>query len=279
MSDLPELDPEAVKLLQAERDDTSIPSGVEARVLQHLEAVLGPSSSWPSHPLPVAQDPSSLLSEPPTNPVVAPPSSPWLRWASKPFLSAFFGFLLGAGTHAALGPSAKLSAVAQTERPPSLSSSLAVPLPASGPPASSVIELPASSSVPAPLASVVLPLSSATVSAVASAVASPMAEIPGRTSLAAEQTLLDIARAALVRGQPDAALETLQRHSTRFPAGVLREERESLRIQALAASGRQKEAQEKMSAFKKQFPDSLQKDALEQVAIPSASSSVGAAPR
>lgn len=49
-----------------------------------------------------------------------------------------------------------------------------------------------------------------------------------------ERTLIELARAALARGNDDAAMDALARHARRFPRGALAEEREGLRIIALA---------------------------------------------
>lgn len=76
-------------------------------------------------------------------------------------------------------------------------------------------------------------------------------------ALLQERQALETARSALARGRPDDALEALRDHQQRFAAGQLREEREALRVLALAASGRRVEASEAAHAFALQFPSSL----------------------
>ncbi len=80
---------------------------------------------------------------------------------------------------------------------------------------------------------------------------------PGADSVAAEREILEIARTALLRRDPVDALEALDRHARSFPAGALIEERESLRIQALAVAGRRDEALQALGRLETEFPGSL----------------------
>lgn len=84
-----------------------------------------------------------------------------------------------------------------------------------------------------------------------------------RSDLDAERTLLETARTALVRGDGEHALAALDRHRARFPAGQLREERESLNVYALVAANRKAEARAKAAEFRRSFPRSLQGPALD----------------
>jgi TolA-binding protein len=81
--------------------------------------------------------------------------------------------------------------------------------------------------------------------------------------LAAEQVVLDAARTALERGDAAHALEEVQRHERRFPAGQLREEREGVRIAVLVAMGQKDAARAQLARFHRQFPSSLQGRALD----------------
>jgi hypothetical protein len=85
--------------------------------------------------------------------------------------------------------------------------------------------------------------------------AAPAPEDDGR--LAAERNLLEIARAALVRGQADGALGALARHEATFPRGELTEEREGLFVQALVAARRYDEARVRAARFARRYPRSL----------------------
>jgi hypothetical protein len=73
----------------------------------------------------------------------------------------------------------------------------------------------------------------------------PVAASPSSalSSLGAETTLLQDARAALDRGDAAGALALLDEHEREFPLGVLTEERLATRVFALCSLGRQAEAQ------------------------------------
>ena len=75
--------------------------------------------------------------------------------------------------------------------------------------------------------------------------------------LGEEQRLLDAARDAIVRGEPEAALTPTATHAARFPHGVLAEERDALRIRALAHLGRKTDAQDLLATMRAQYPKSF----------------------
>jgi len=77
------------------------------------------------------------------------------------------------------------------------------------------------------------------------------------SSLAIERRLLDEARQALARGEPQAGLAPLDRHAKRFPKGVLTEEREALAVRLLAALGQNDAATARAENFHRRFPNSL----------------------
>jgi hypothetical protein len=87
--------------------------------------------------------------------------------------------------------------------------------------------------------------------------ASVPAKLPERPTAAmpSEAELLEQARAAL-KGDPARALQRANEHATRFPRGVLVQEREVLAIQALRQLGRSAEAERRAAAFVKAFPGS-----------------------
>jgi pentatricopeptide repeat protein len=76
-------------------------------------------------------------------------------------------------------------------------------------------------------------------------------------SLREEQRLLDLARDAIVRGEPEAALPPTSTHAARFPQGVLSEERDALRIRALARLGRGDEARALLARMRVDHPHSF----------------------
>jgi hypothetical protein len=74
--------------------------------------------------------------------------------------------------------------------------------------------------------------------------------------LGVESRMLTEARAQLRGGDPHAAMATLERLQTRFPKGVLLQEREVLAIQVLSALGDNAAASRKARAFLDAYPNS-----------------------
>jgi hypothetical protein len=74
-------------------------------------------------------------------------------------------------------------------------------------------------------------------------------------TLADERALLEKARTALAGGDGDAALAAVNRHAKRFPSGLLAEERDALRVRAMAARGDDVQAQ--LDDFQSRYPLSL----------------------
>ena len=81
-------------------------------------------------------------------------------------------------------------------------------------------------------------------------------------SMAEQLALLERARAALGRGDSDAALRILGEHARDYPTSALSEEREALAIKALARAGRLAEASARLASFEARFPGSLMLSAL-----------------
>ena len=82
-------------------------------------------------------------------------------------------------------------------------------------------------------------------------------------SLASERVLIDTARSALMRQRNEQALDALKRHVREFPQGRLSEERDSLRVQALANLGEVEEARVRAAQFEKTYPASLLRSMVE----------------
>ncbi len=99
--------------------------------------------------------------------------------------------------------------------------------------------------------------------------AGPPTQAPRRdTDLAAERALLELARAALGRGDVAGALVTIEQHARDFAHGRLEEEREVLAVQALVQAGRLEEAKQRQAAFRGRFPDSLMLPVVEGLLPP-----------
>ncbi len=75
--------------------------------------------------------------------------------------------------------------------------------------------------------------------------------------LRSQRTLLERARSAVARHDAEAALEALEAHAQIAPQSPMREEREALRVQALAKAGRLGEARQAAIRFEAEFPESL----------------------
>ncbi len=78
-----------------------------------------------------------------------------------------------------------------------------------------------------------------------------------RGGLTEERALLEQARQQLAAGDASSALGTLERHSRRFPHGVLSEEREALAVQALVNAGRYEEARRRGAELRRRVPNSV----------------------
>ncbi len=85
----------------------------------------------------------------------------------------------------------------------------------------------------------------------------PAASGDRKSDLARERALIDAARSGIAHGNPAAALDAVQRHAAAFPRGQLSEERDALRILALASLGRRDEAARHERSFRARFPESL----------------------
>lgn len=89
-----------------------------------------------------------------------------------------------------------------------------------------------------------------------SAVPSP-ARAERDAELQAERQLIEAARTALLRKEPEHALGSIATHKKRFPNGRLAEERDSVEIQVLKALHRDDDAAAASKRFKKRYPDSF----------------------
>lgn len=240
------LDPDLRALLDAERAPPDLPREAATRVLERVEASAG---------LRVAPGAPGAAGG-------ARDVTHGLLSRRLPFGMVMFvlGGLVGAGLHAVLGAPTRPERVA-----PHASTSLSPPVTVpSGPAPITPSAPPPDAAVPEP-APVVHPTPApATVSV------SPMGRDARDSNgasrdvdLAAERSLLEIARSALARGQAEGALDAVQRHARRFPRGQLTEEREGVWIQALVAAGRSAEARVRAAEFRRRFPQSILRPVVE----------------
>jgi hypothetical protein len=186
-----------------------------------------------------------------------------LQWLLlKPVAAALvFSAGLGLGSVVTLGVQAGMAAREQARPQASTVTTRRPPAPAeAGQPtaASAGTAAAPDPTVAAPSAKpLVAPAPTSTHNRPASARSRPAVNSLASTELAAEQRLVDQARSALARALPADALQALDAHRQRYPAGQLAEERASLYVVALARAGRIAEARQAAEAFRARYPTSL----------------------
>jgi hypothetical protein len=90
---------------------------------------------------------------------------------------------------------------------------------------------------------------------------------PAAAAGRAELHLLGQARAAVARGDFASSLSAIAEHARRFPNGALVEEREALRVKALAGLGRASEARRAAASFRARFPRSVLLPTVSQMPV------------
>jgi hypothetical protein len=159
-------------------------------------------------------------------------------------------FAIGVATGLVAAPSSKPSNPAHDGRTGAQLTTASKAEPLAAPSPSTPMELP-------PVSVGSLPAASATGVVRAAKSEGPEAPAPSARGLGAERSLLDVARAALARGEAAEALAAVDRHGREYPDGVLVEEREALAIKALVALGRRDEARARARRFEQRFPNGL----------------------
>lgn len=226
------LAPDLADLLAAEKRSVELGDAQRANLLSRIASTVGglpPVDGGEGNPPGAPPAPSGLVRALTAHPV---------RLALATFLA---GGLLGAAIDRA-------ATRATTSAPPPPASVA----PASSPPSVATVERPTMSVTH-------LPDAPAPASAPPPRAPPPVAidPITKDTALAAERTLIDTAKTALGRRDDAAALETLDRHARSYPRGVLSEEREALKVQALVGAKRVAEARVCAEHFKKTYPGSM----------------------
>jgi hypothetical protein len=216
------VDERAIEALRRDRESAA-PSDAQARVASRLAAFLS---------LPEATRTSTAS----TSAVGGGPLT------ARVAMAFVLGGGVGALLHAELmrNPAPRIVYV---ERPAPSGSSIAPPLPALQPPATS-------GGMSAPFSA-------------AQGIESKTTLHPAIPQLDAERALLDAARAALVSGDTDIALGALDRHARTYAHPILAEERDALLVQALVRAGRYNEARTRAEAFRDHTPNSLFRPAVD----------------
>jgi hypothetical protein len=98
----------------------------------------------------------------------------------------------------------------------------------------------------------------------------PEPEVSQPEPLAAPSQADLLARAwqALARHDPQTTLSLLDDDQRRHPHGALAEERDAMRVQALAAVGKRDEARARADAFFARYPQSVHRAAVEKAVAP-----------
>jgi hypothetical protein len=226
------LDGDLVRLLDAERERPGPATATSGRLLDRLDASIGALAGED----PSGGDPGSRGG------LGADGAARWMRTLAVGATSMAVGVAGGVALdRSVLSPSSAPRVVYVDRIVPPASVTIA--------PAATAVETAATAtatpSVPSSSTGVVAP-------------AGTGARAPSRDlDLAAERTLLETARTALGRSDPAAALASLERHAQRHPSGQLREERDALAVQTLAALGRTEEARSRADRFRRAYPGSL----------------------
>jgi hypothetical protein len=224
---MPPPDPELSAMLQSLREIEPAPAEVRARARVRLMSAAmgaGPQGGTAS---------------------VRPGRALLTGKAGVAVVAFLLGGVAGAGLYAMMRP-APAPRVVYVERPAPASEARSA-----GPP------------LPAPIAEPPQMATAPGASAATTASVGPSRAVSRVSQLSAERTLLDEARAALSTGDPSRALDRLDRHRRMFGAPILGEERDALRVEALAKEGRGDEARTAADAFRKRWPDSLFSSAVD----------------
>ncbi|MHB8419924.1 MAG: tetratricopeptide repeat protein [Myxococcales bacterium] len=235
--------PELRKLVDRERGRPDPSEAARGLVRAKLKASL-PQLAWQAAPRPGPREaPSPLRGHGPA----------LLKPLTRYLLVSAVSYGAGVGSGMALDalrrpPAAPTASVAPVPAP--------APVPVAAPPAPAAIPPPVT---PAPVPHRIRPASRPPAAPSRPSPRPPPTKAADQADadLEAEDALVERARAALSRRQPDDALAALAEHRRRFPNGRLVEERSALEVEALASSGRRDDARSKAQEFQNRYPDSL----------------------
>jgi len=254
-------------LLDHDVDEPVAPAD-EQRIRAGLAALLAPA---PPGPLldgdgPTPEAPSPPLPGPGPSAIGASSAlSKWITIGAVAIGAGTTGFVAGRATSPDAPPAER--------RPPT--STTASSTPTSDRTASAAPSTPPSASAPAPASTLALSpeisgrAAGVPASSVGSAIASASASAAGSNGVDAfdrEQSLLERARAALVRHDGQAAARALDDCESQFPSSRHAEERDYLRIQVLRELGNDEQVRVHARAFLEKHPKSLLRGRVEPLA-------------
>ncbi|APR80379.1 Hypothetical protein A7982_05726 [Minicystis rosea] len=243
MSNIEPLPPALRALFDDERSAYPDRTEARARVLRRIETAVAFSALDPP---PSAGAPNGGSSG--ASPAAAKAASASAGKTAAWIALAFAGGLAAGELHGRSAPAPAPTPPAPSTSPPAIALEAKAPSPE-----------PALASAEPTTKPSAAPVPSASSPSKAASSADPVSD------LAAEQTLIDTARAALSRGRGGDALRAADEHAKRFPRGRLSQERELLGIQALLLSGRRSDAEARGERFKAAFPRSLYASAIDEL--------------
>jgi hypothetical protein len=238
------LPPEIAALLSDERN--ALPPSAEARsrVRGRLQATLGAAVIGAAATAGSVATPAAAATLATTGKLTAVAGKPLaLALAVKITIA-----VCGAGAVGATAYLARRSLAPRAVAPTAV-------VPAAVAPAAPSVPLPPPSPLPLPSTSSPSPLTSPSTSTSTST--STISQPVAHGSLKEERALLGRAQAALGDDDAAGAMAAVERHARRFPDGQLAEERDSLRVRALAAAGDRDEARRRAGEFARRYPRSL----------------------
>jgi hypothetical protein len=269
MSELgrPFLHPDVRRLIEADRRAPDPPAAVKRRVAARVDRSLGLGGAMLASMSRLGLSAPPIADPPPSS---APPPAVWSGWKAA----------LGVSIAAVIGGAAALSLANRAPAPASAprADRLAfaaerAETPALGSTGASIGTAGAEQPFDRDIASKEFPAPRVAGSSAADAATTHAAPRRHRTSsrastsvdtLAAERTLLDGAHAAILRRDVTGALAALRDHAQSFPRGQLSEERESMKVQALAFAHDPAAARAAGESFRRRFPRSMFLPAVEQ---------------
>lgn len=240
MSELP-MDDELRALIDLEKQEAAVPDAARERLAARLGPLLATTA--------LAAGAAALADDAPGSIPRAPVTAGRAAVAANKF--GWTALAVAASTGAIVG-SVATAVVTRGTAPPSTSSArvevryVERPAPPASPSETPPTEAIAASALPAaPSAKPILPATG------------PAKSDRSDRDLARERQLVDQARAALARGDADAALSAVDEHARSFSDGQLVEMREALAVQALVQAHEGPRARARAGRFHQRFPGSV----------------------
>ncbi|MBT9555801.1 MAG: hypothetical protein IV100_07210 [Myxococcales bacterium] len=280
--DLPPLSPDIERLLSAERSAPGPSPEMMSRIAARLDVSLASAATGTTAAATKAATTATSIK----TATSALGGMTAIKWISAAVLSAGLGTAgwaaLTSKDEAPTSPG-RADGLTQTARPGPRAAPASAPAPvpapdgASAPPSSlpstAHVAPPVASAPPAPLAVAQLPEPGtlrafdrlpleATAGTATEASSRPVKRPATPLDLEGERKLLSQARTALRAGDPSTTLTLLAEHRTSHPRGALVEEREALRIIALAANGDPVGASRAAERFRARFKKSVHDGAI-----------------